>query len=96
MGWDSLIGIITSLIKFELFLCTAASILLRRLLPFPNLSFRFVVESKEISQLGVSLESLETENTNNIELNMVLESLRRVAEYSGDIAEVAINMSVKL
>jgi len=57
---------------------------------------KIVVESKDISQLGVSLESLEAENTNNVELNMVLESLRRVAEYSGDIAEVAINMSVKL
>jgi hypothetical protein len=30
----------------------------------------------------------------NIELNMVLENLRRVAEYSGDIAEVAINMNM--
>jgi phosphate uptake regulator len=57
---------------------------------------KIVVESKDISQLGVSLESLEAENTNNVEFNMVLESLRRVAEYSGDIAEVAINMSVKL
>jgi len=26
---------------------------------------------------------------------MVLESLRRVAEYSADIAEVAINMNIK-
>ena len=57
---------------------------------------KIVEESKDISQFGVALESLEAENTNNIELSMVLESLRRVAEYSGDIAEVAINMSVKL
>jgi hypothetical protein len=57
---------------------------------------KIVVEAKDISQFGVSLESREVGDTNNIELNMILESLRRVAEYSGDIAEVAINMSVKL
>ena len=57
---------------------------------------KIVVEAKDISQFGVSLESREVGDTNNIELSMVLESLRRVAEYSGDIAEVAINMSVKL
>jgi len=27
---------------------------------------------------------------------MVLESLRRIAEYSGDIAEASINMNVKI
>ncbi|HET8685364.1 MAG TPA: phosphate uptake regulator PhoU, partial [Methanosarcina sp.] len=57
---------------------------------------KIVVEAKDISQFGVSLESREVGDTKNIELSMVLESLRRVAEYSGDIAEVAINMSVKL
>jgi phosphate uptake regulator len=57
---------------------------------------KIVVEAKDISQFGVSLESREVGDKNNIELSMVLESLRRVAEYSGDIAEVAINMSVKL
>jgi phosphate uptake regulator len=57
---------------------------------------KIVVEAKDISQFGVSLESREVGDTNNIELSMVLESLRRVVEYSGDIAEVAINMSVKL
>jgi len=57
---------------------------------------KIVVEAKDISQFGVSLESCEAGDTKSIELSMVLESLRRVAEYSGDIAEVAINMSVKL
>ena len=57
---------------------------------------KIVVEAKDISQFGVSLESREAGDINSIELSMVLESLRRVAEYSGDIAEVAINMSVKL
>jgi phosphate uptake regulator len=55
-----------------------------------------VVEAKKISQFGVSLESRESGNPDNIELSMVLESLRRAAEYSGDIAEIAINMNVKI
>ena len=41
-----------------------------------------VVEAKKISQFGVSLESREFGVQNNIQLSMVLESLRRVAEYS--------------
>jgi len=57
---------------------------------------KLVVEAKKISQFGVSLESREFGVQNNIELSMVLESLRRVAEYSGDIAEIAINMNVKV
>jgi phosphate uptake regulator len=57
---------------------------------------KLVVEAKKISQFGVSLESREFGVQNNIELSMVLESLRRVAEYSGDIAEIAINMNVKI
>ena len=55
-----------------------------------------VVEAKKISQFGVSLEPRESGNPDNIELSMVLESLRRAAEYSGDIAEIAINMNVKV
>jgi phosphate uptake regulator len=55
---------------------------------------KIVVEAKKVSQFGVSLESRENEGHGNVELSMVLESLRRVAEYSGDIAEVAINMNV--
>jgi phosphate uptake regulator len=55
---------------------------------------KIVVEAKKVSQFGVSLESRDTEGPGNIELSMVLESLRRVAEYSADIAEVAINMNV--
>ena len=55
-----------------------------------------VVEAKKISQFGVSLESRESGDPDNIELSMVLESLRRAAEYSGDIAEIAINMNVKM
>jgi phosphate uptake regulator len=55
-----------------------------------------VVEAKNISQFGVSLESRESGDPDNIELSMVLESLRRAAEYSGDIAEIAINMNVKI
>ena len=57
---------------------------------------KLVVEAKKISQFGVSLESREGGDPDNIELSMVLESLRRVAEYSGDIAEIAINMNVKI
>lgn len=57
---------------------------------------KLVVEAKKISQFGISLESQETGKAVNIELSMVLESLRRVAEYSGDIAEIAINMNVKM
>ena len=56
---------------------------------------KIVVEAKKVSQFGVSLESRDGEGSGNIELSMVLESLRRVAEYSADIAEVAINMNVK-
>lgn len=57
---------------------------------------KMVVEAKKISQFGVSLEPREFGVPNNIELSMVLESLRRIAEYSGDIAEIAINMNVKI
>ncbi len=55
---------------------------------------QLVMKAKKVSQFGVSLESREIEGPANIELNMVLESLRGVAEYSGDIAEVAINMTI--
>lgn len=55
---------------------------------------KIVVEAKKVSQFGVSLELLENREQDNIELNIVLESLRRVAEYSSDIEEVAINMNV--
>jgi phosphate uptake regulator len=54
-----------------------------------------VVEAKKVSQFGVSLESRGNEGPGSIELSMVLESLRRVSEYSADIAEVAINMNIK-
>jgi phosphate uptake regulator len=57
---------------------------------------KLVTEAKKVSQFGVSLESRENGDICNIELSMVLESLRRVAEYSGDIAEIAINMNVKM
>jgi phosphate uptake regulator len=56
---------------------------------------KIVVEAKRVSQFGVSLEAREEEGSGNIELSMILESLRRVAEYSADIAEVSINMNVK-
>ncbi|AKB26061.1 hypothetical protein MSMTP_2592 [Methanosarcina sp. MTP4] len=56
---------------------------------------KIVVEAKKVSQFGVSLESRDGEGSGNIELSMILESLRRVAEYSADIAEVAINMNIK-
>lgn len=56
---------------------------------------KIVVEAKKVSQFGVSLESQESGDHDNVEISMVLESLRRVAEYSGDIAEVGINMNVK-
>lgn len=55
-----------------------------------------VVEAKKVSQFGVSLESHEWAGEDKIELTMILESLRRVAEYSADIAEVAINMNIKV
>jgi phage FluMu protein gp41 len=55
---------------------------------------KIVVEAKKVSQFGVSLESRQIEGPGNIELSMVLESLRRVAEYSADIAEVSINMNI--
>ena len=57
---------------------------------------KLVVEAKKISQFGVSLESRESGTPDDIELSMVLESFRRAAEYSGDIAEIAINMNVKM
>jgi phosphate uptake regulator len=56
---------------------------------------KIVVEAKRVSQFGVSLEAREGEGSGNVELSMILESLRRVAEYSADIAEVSINMNVK-
>jgi len=55
-----------------------------------------VKEAKNVSQFGVSLESENVGNPDNVEINMVLESLRRIAEYSGDIAEASINMNVKI
>ncbi|RPJ78968.1 MAG: phosphate uptake regulator PhoU, partial [Alphaproteobacteria bacterium] len=61
----------------------------------PQAINKIVVEAKKVSQFGVSLESRDVGVPGNIELSMVLESLRRVAEYSGDIAEVAINMNIK-
>ena len=57
---------------------------------------KIVMEAKKVSHFGVSLESRESGDQDDVELSMVLESLRRVAEYSGDIAEVAINMNVKM
>ena len=56
---------------------------------------RIVVEAKKISQLGVSLEAQACGSPDNVEISMILESLRRVAEYSADIAEVSININVK-
>ena len=56
---------------------------------------KIVVEAKKVSQFGVSLESRDIEGSGSIELSMILESLRRVAEYSADIAEVALNMNIK-
>jgi len=53
------------------------------------------VEAKKVSQFGVSLESRDDEDSCTVELSMILESLRRVSEYSADIAEVSINMNVK-
>lgn len=55
---------------------------------------KVVVEAKKVSQFGVSLQSKNGDDSGNIELSMILESLRRVAEYSADIAEVAINMNI--
>ncbi|MDD2440074.1 MAG: phosphate uptake regulator PhoU [Methanosarcinaceae archaeon] len=54
-----------------------------------------VVEAKKVSQFGLTLESGDWAGADKIELSMILESLRRVAEYSADIAEVAINMNIK-
>ncbi len=56
---------------------------------------KIVVEAKNVSQFGVSLESQDEKYSSAVELSMILESLRRVAEYSADIAEVSINMNVK-
>jgi len=56
---------------------------------------KIVVEAKKVSQFGVSLETRGEESSGNIELSMILESLRRVSEYSADIAEVALNMNIK-
>ncbi|HIH95641.1 TPA: phosphate uptake regulator PhoU [Methanosarcina acetivorans] len=56
---------------------------------------KIVVDAKNVSQFGVSLESRGDGSTLDIALSMILESLRRVAEYSADIAEVSINMNVK-
>jgi phosphate uptake regulator len=56
---------------------------------------KIVVDAKNVSQFGISLESRDDGSSRNIALSMVLESLRRVAEYSADIAEVSINMNVK-
>jgi hypothetical protein len=53
------------------------------------------VEAKRVSQFGVSLETQDDKYSGTAELIMILESLRRVAEYSADIAEVSINMNVK-
>lgn len=56
---------------------------------------KIVVEAKRVSQFGFSLEPQSCESSGSIGLSMILESLRRVAEYSADIAEVSINMNVK-
>jgi phosphate uptake regulator len=56
---------------------------------------KIVVEAKKVSQFGVSLETQKSEGSGNIEFSMILESLRRVAEYSADIAEVSLNMNIK-
>jgi phosphate uptake regulator len=56
---------------------------------------KIVMEAKKVSQFGISLESRGDQGSGNIELSMILESLRRVAEYSADIAEVSIDMNVK-
>lgn len=56
---------------------------------------KIVVDAKNVSQFGVSLDSRDDGSSRNIAISMILESLRRVAEYSADIAEVSINMNVK-
>jgi hypothetical protein len=56
---------------------------------------KIVVEAKKVSQFGVSLETQNSEGSGNIEFSMILERLRRVAEYSADIAEVSLNMNIK-
>jgi phosphate uptake regulator len=56
---------------------------------------KIVVEAKKVSQFGVSLEPRNSNGPGNIEFSMILESLRRVAEYSADIAEVSLNMNIK-
>jgi phosphate uptake regulator len=56
---------------------------------------KIVMDAKSVSQFGVSLESQDSGSSRSVALSMVLESLRRVAEYSADIAEVSINMNVK-
>lgn len=56
---------------------------------------QIVVEAKDVSQFGFTLESRDPEEKGSIEHSMILESLRRVAEYSADIAEVSINMNIK-
>ncbi|ALK06498.1 MAG: phosphate regulatory protein [Methanosarcina sp. 795] len=61
----------------------------------PQAINKIVVEAKKVSQFGVSLEPQDCNGSGNIELSMILESLRRVSEYSADIAEVAINMSIR-
>jgi phosphate uptake regulator len=61
----------------------------------PQAINNIVVEAKKVSQFGVSLEPQDCDGSGNIELSMILESLRRVSEYSADIAEVAINMNIR-
>ena len=61
----------------------------------PQAINKIVVEAKKASQFGFSLEPQDCEGSDSIELSMILESLRRVSEYSADIAEVAINMNIK-
>ena len=60
---------------------------------------RVIANAKNAADTGASLAKKNRKNADpcvsGTEMRSVIESLQRIAEYSADIAEVSINMSVK-
>ena len=54
-----------------------------------------IKNAKNISRGGTALYKNRQADTNSHQFGFIVESLQRIAEYSGDIAEISINMSTK-
>ncbi|WP_199724120.1 PhoU domain-containing protein [Methanohalophilus sp. RSK] len=54
-----------------------------------------IKNAKKISREGTELYKNKQSDTNSHQFGFIVESLQKITEYSGDIAEISINMSTK-